>query len=330
MKQLFSGAVVGVALFVSASAFAQSPAKSPACAPGKAVSEDTAGHCCWPGQAWSSGKQACIGIPQACPAGLTPQAETCAAPACPSGEQVSADTAGHCCWPGQVWSGARSMCVGIPQCPSGLVAVGEMCAVQAPGVAAPGHLPADPPEKLALSPKARTRSTPMAEESYDGGAVPAGRHVVARSRKGFVTGGVVLLSTGYFFALFGGTIGLVVDATQNAQGSVTCFGSAAYAYVPIIGPELFLGAFPSGRLTSPNHGILNCSDYYGAAVAWTVGDTLLQWGGLGLLITGMVAKQKVLVPDEVGTVASFHHLRVKLTPGAARAPLGATLSIVEF
>lgn len=123
---------------------ARASAEAPACTPGQAITEDTAGHCCWLGQAWSRTKQACIGIPQACPAGLTPQAETCAAPACPAGEQVSSDTAGHCCWPGQAWSGDRSTCVGIPQCPSKLVAVGEMCAVQVPSAAAPKHPPTDP------------------------------------------------------------------------------------------------------------------------------------------------------------------------------------------
>lgn len=41
--------------------------------------------------------------------------------ACPEGKQITADTAGHCCWQGQVWNGAR--CVGAPaSCPAGFQA----------------------------------------------------------------------------------------------------------------------------------------------------------------------------------------------------------------
>jgi hypothetical protein len=48
--------------------------------------------------------------------------------ACPGGQAVSADTAGHCCWPAQAWSSSRGACVGAPQCPAGMVAQGEVCA----------------------------------------------------------------------------------------------------------------------------------------------------------------------------------------------------------
>ncbi len=35
---------------------------------------------------------------------------------CPAGLQISSETAGRCCWPGQVWGGGR--CVGKPtKCP---------------------------------------------------------------------------------------------------------------------------------------------------------------------------------------------------------------------
>jgi hypothetical protein len=40
---------------------------------------------------------------------------------CPSGMVKSADTAGHCCWPGQVWVQTEARCVGQPRCPSGFV-----------------------------------------------------------------------------------------------------------------------------------------------------------------------------------------------------------------
>jgi hypothetical protein len=51
-----------------------------------------------------------------------------AASSCTGGKETSADTDGHCCWPGQVWS--RNRCVGVPtSCPSRLTvnAAGESC-----------------------------------------------------------------------------------------------------------------------------------------------------------------------------------------------------------
>src|SRR5262245_52342785 len=40
---------------------------------------------------------------------------------CPSGMAVGAETEGHCCWPEQVWGKVRARCVGLPECPRGLV-----------------------------------------------------------------------------------------------------------------------------------------------------------------------------------------------------------------
>jgi len=47
------------------------------CAKGQLITEDTRGHCCWPGQSWSSQKDDCIGIPSACPDGAEPKLERC-------------------------------------------------------------------------------------------------------------------------------------------------------------------------------------------------------------------------------------------------------------
>ncbi|MBK7865357.1 MAG: hypothetical protein IPJ65_43530 [Archangiaceae bacterium] len=51
-----------------------------------------------------------------------------AEPACTDGRAKSADTRGHCCWQGQVWSSSRNTCVGVPlQCPAGLEVKGDNC-----------------------------------------------------------------------------------------------------------------------------------------------------------------------------------------------------------
>jgi serine/threonine protein kinase len=48
------------------------------CDAGKARSADTAGNCCWPGQAWSTTKSKCVGLPT-CPPGTKRKAEDCIA-----------------------------------------------------------------------------------------------------------------------------------------------------------------------------------------------------------------------------------------------------------
>jgi len=50
---------------------------------------------------------------------------------CPPGMLVSDETDGHCCWPQQMWSPKREVCVGVPQCVGGLVARGEACVTPA-------------------------------------------------------------------------------------------------------------------------------------------------------------------------------------------------------
>ena len=111
---------------------------------GQVVTADTFGHCCWPGQAWSRSRKACIGVPTACPPGFVPQDEACLR-SCPKGQLVSADTRGHCCFPGQVYSQVRNMCVGTPSaCPDGFVPGGETC-TQAPS-GPPSWATAPPPE----------------------------------------------------------------------------------------------------------------------------------------------------------------------------------------
>jgi hypothetical protein len=47
------------------------------CPPGLEVSPDTDGHCCWPGQAWSKGRNQCLGVPSRCPPGMTPKTDRC-------------------------------------------------------------------------------------------------------------------------------------------------------------------------------------------------------------------------------------------------------------
>lgn len=63
---------------------------------------------------------------------LAAQAQGAKGEACTEGRVKGPDTAGHCCWPNQVWSNLRNTCVGIPACPSNLRAEGESCVVSCP------------------------------------------------------------------------------------------------------------------------------------------------------------------------------------------------------
>lgn len=55
------------------------------------------------------------------------------AEACPTGQVVTADTFGKCCWPGQAWSRSRKVCIGVPTaCPAGFSVQDETCARSCP------------------------------------------------------------------------------------------------------------------------------------------------------------------------------------------------------
>lgn len=97
-----------------------------ACEEGRVRNDDTAGHCCWPGQAWNGHR--CTGEPTQCPDGRRPDAdaESCVLPTCESGK-IRASDGVHCCWPNQAWSSEQSACVGEPTCPDGYVARDGSC-----------------------------------------------------------------------------------------------------------------------------------------------------------------------------------------------------------
>ena len=102
------------------------------CPNGQERNLDTHGQCCWPGQAWSLGKQQCVGQPQ-CPELMQPQGNSCERP-CKGGKSMSIDTKGQCCWPGQVWSELAEQCVGTPDaCPPGFEARSKGCELRRAG-----------------------------------------------------------------------------------------------------------------------------------------------------------------------------------------------------
>lgn len=132
-----------------------------------------------------------MGVPS-CPAGLTPEGETCVV-ACPEGQAASADTSGHCCWPNQVWATSRSVCVGVPTCPAPLVAQGEAC------VAPPPPAPAPPQPAVVSPPPPQVRGPPPpAVAAPDASAVLKAKLVELKAQrdKTSVVGGIIALAVG--------------------------------------------------------------------------------------------------------------------------------------
>ncbi len=152
-----------------------------ACPAGKVRNEDTAGHCCWEGQAWSGLYKQCVGLAE-CPAGLLPteDGEDCAPLECADGRVA---IGGGCCWPGQRWT---HRCAGRPECPAGRVPDGGECV--APDPDRPPPLP--PAERLPYAPVAPDAAVTLEPGTYRRGSPrrEAGRfrneerHRVALSR----------------------------------------------------------------------------------------------------------------------------------------------------
>jgi hypothetical protein len=100
--------------------------KARQCIEGQSITGDTAGNCCWPGQAWSG--DLCLGLPTSCPSGFSPDAETqaCVQQPCEyPRERTSASPV--CCLPGQIYAKVSARCVGVPKCPEGWSTEGEQC-----------------------------------------------------------------------------------------------------------------------------------------------------------------------------------------------------------
>lgn len=154
------GEVVVVATGLAVRAAEEEVAECPA---GREVSPDTAGHCCWPGQAWN-GKN-CVGRPTTCPEGHEIAIESCELVFCADG-RVRPDGV-HCCWPRQAWSPTRKICMGVAACPEGTLAQDDGCTAD--------------PEILALH--ATTERTRRLGEAWTGALAAAEDRRLDRTRR---------------------------------------------------------------------------------------------------------------------------------------------------
>lgn len=159
---------------------------------------------------------------------LTSAPAPASAQTCAEGRVSSAETAGRCCWPGQIWSGASRSCEGTPSCPAPWVAHGDGCA---PPMLAPS--PASPPPTVAApaaTARPRTREpvyVPSPEATAELALLPSGNE----PRPRFIAYG----TTGIL-------VSWTVSATIAPMLAIFGLGEPAGFYmlqlVPVLGPLL--------------------------------------------------------------------------------------------
>lgn len=98
---------------------------------------------------------------------------------CAEGRDVSEQTEGRCCWPGQRWSSEAARCEGAPTCPEGLASEGDACvplrAAQPRTDAAPSAAPPpSPPERARVPGPEPARTGPPERSPSWASPSPAG------------------------------------------------------------------------------------------------------------------------------------------------------------
>ena len=109
---------------------------------------------------------------------------------------------------------------------------------------------------------------------YKGGVIPPGYVLEERMRKGLVIAGSIVFGTFYLFTVAGAT---AAESSQAPWGAL---------YVPVLGPFIVAAA----------------GDFRGDSQIVRplfVLDGIIQAGGAAMLIAGIVAKQKVLVREDL-------------------------------
>lgn len=248
---------------------------------------------------------------------------------CPQGQVASRATGGHCCWPEQSWDAAQQLCAGKPVCPANMTRDGLTC-VASTAAAPPVPLPADdnaPPADAKAAPThnvaAETATEPDARESS-----PAKKKTTAKQAGGkvlFVTG-IVSLSVGYLVAVISAGAGTALAGSDSAQYGGSCASGASLSFIPLIGPFLTLGSYPRYQIVSYSNGspyVLDCNGSRSAVstLVWT--DEVLQLGGAGMIVAGMLLRR---APPVVETKVG----RIEFVPGAPMAPLGASIRLTDF
>jgi hypothetical protein len=242
---------------------------------------------------------------------------------CPKGQVVNADTAGHCCWPGQAWDTAQSMCSGKPTCPEGMRRDGLTCvAGGAPdgGAAQDGGEPAASPVDGGIV----HNPLPVAPPPQSS-APPTTGSTASRSVGGImIAGGFIGVGVGYLIALGGGIWGSVLSATQHGDSGTSCADSAPYSFIPLFGPIITAAKYPKHDLYgSSSNGttyVYDCNGSRPIVTGLVVASEIFQLGGLAML--GVGVPLLVIPGPPPKATGSTTPLNIAVLPGASGADTG--------
>ncbi|MSQ04347.1 MAG: hypothetical protein EXR71_21115 [Myxococcales bacterium] len=115
---------------------------------------------------------------------------------CSAGQSVGPETAGHCCWAGQVWSNARGACLGAPTaCPPGSTASGDTCT---PALGAPPAPAATPAPVSTATPSPAAQPAALSGRAPTVAAKPTSGKAVANSVESATLGTLRYIPQGTF------------------------------------------------------------------------------------------------------------------------------------
>lgn len=210
---------------------------------------------------------------------------------CAEGREISEDTAGRCCWPGQRWDDQDGRCEGPPRCPPGRFAEGDTCV--APSTTS-GYVGAPSAGYGATS------ATLGAPSSGYMPPVPAqgqqSRLVRSPIEELVITGALITISA-YSYSIIAGS--LLLGSWVN--------GSPWLMYIPLA------GGFIYPAFDSSSYGSSGTGDGFG------IPGAALQTIGLILMIVGAAAKETSVVVPQRRWAAS---LEPEVVSGPGEAGVG--------
>jgi hypothetical protein len=135
----------------------------------------------------------------------------------------------------------------------------------------------------------------------------------ARLANRLVVGGVVAWTFGYVMSAIGAAAGMGIGASQKDGHGASCFKGAPYAFIPVAGAAVAAAEYPRHTIIGSN-GFVGCAEAAAGITAFGVVDTIVQVGGLGVLVGGLVYDAGTPEAPRVGAV--------RVVPGAPSAPAG--------
>jgi hypothetical protein len=135
--------------------------------------------------------------------------------------------------------------------------------------------------------------------------------------------GLAMLIAGYGIAAVSATVGTFISDDSIAKYGATCL-NPGLAFIPLFGPFAALGTYAGhqvvgyGDPSSPY--VLDCDGPRGGVTALVLVDEVLQLGGAGLIVAGLLWRSPDAKRPEPAT-------RVEVLPGAPHASLGVTLRV---